>query len=71
MIIQHKYEQSFDRVLSCEQITNNFVSDQMHLEVSTLGNIVILLTTPLVDLTFWNAATDKNGEHQTSAFHYD
>lgn len=52
MIIQHKYEQSFDRVLSCEQITNNFVSDQMHLEVSTLGNIVILLTTPLVDLTF-------------------
>lgn len=72
MIIQHKYEQPFDCVLSCEQIMEtNIVSDQMHLEVAALGNTVILLTALLVHLIFWNAATDKNGEHQTSVFHYD
>lgn len=53
MIIQHKYDQPFDCVLSCEQIMEtNIVSDQMHLEMAALGNIVILLTALLVDLTF-------------------
>jgi len=72
MIIKHKYEQPFDCALSSEQIMEtNIVSDQMHLKVAALGNTVRLLTALLVDLTFRNAATDINEEHQTSAFHYD
>lgn len=44
MIIQHKYDQPFDCVLSCEQIVEpNIFSDQMHLEVAAFGNTVILL----------------------------
>lgn len=44
MIKQHKYEQLFDRVLSCEQIVEtNIVSDQIHLEVAALG----------IQLYFW------------------
>lgn len=72
MIVQHKYEQPFYCVLSCVQIMEtNIVSDQLHLEVSALGNTVILLTALLADLSFWIAATDKNGGQQTSVFHYD
>lgn len=53
MLVQHKYDQPFECVLSCEQIMEtNIVSDQMHLEVAALGNTVILLTALLVDLTF-------------------
>lgn len=67
MIVQHKYEQPFDCVLSCVQIMEtNTVLDQLHLEVAALGNTVILLTALLADITFWNAATDKkmkNNKH--------
>lgn len=53
MIVQHKYEQPFYCVLSCVQIMEtNIVSDQLHLEVSALGNTVILLTALLADLSF-------------------
>lgn len=57
MIIQHKYEQPFDCVLSCVQIMEtNIVLDQLHLEalwkLAALGNTAILLTVLLADVTF-------------------
>jgi len=53
MIVQHKYEQPFDCVLSCVQIMEtNTVLDQLHLEVAALGNTVILLTALLADVAF-------------------